>query len=62
MFENCVFRANEVLGGIIGFVSLQQTTIYGSNGSIYRKGKGRRQFYDGPLSRERQLMLDLLLV
>ena len=29
---------------------------------IYKKEKGRRQFYDGPGSRERQLMLDLLLV
>ena len=55
--ENRVFRANESLGGIIDIIWLEQI-----QGSIYKKGKNQRQFYGGPESRERQLMMDLLLV
>ena len=46
MFENRVFRANEALGGIIGFISSDQTPW-----SIYKKrgGKGRGGFCERPV-------------
>ena len=58
MFENRIFRTNKALGGIIFILSRQNKRHV----RFYKKGKGRRQFYDEQGNLERQLILDRLLV